>query len=191
MKIRIPCLLLLSICFFSSCNSESKTEATNKNAEMASEKTASGADSFYNGWKNFPNNQEKSNVVQFEVPLDAAIVDSCLTEYRNRLGTNPPNTSQIRFTYSVGFNTTKVQEWLQDADIFNNSDELKMEFGIYSQAAIDLSKQMYPSDPARQIPQSHLNRTTVFMSPYKTGNRSIDPATGNPLPSFNLGSLHP
>ncbi len=184
----VYCLLMLFV--FTSCNS-GKEENDGRNTTDSISVSSSAADDCCKAWKNFPNRFDDKDFLQrFDVPLDVSIVDECIREYRDKLGAEPPDINQVKFTYSVAFDTRKLHDWMC-AGPLEHSDQIKVEFGIYTQAAIDKSIELYPNDPARQIPAGHLNKITVFLSPYSSGNRTANPGTNTLLDPFNLGSLHP
>lgn len=184
----VYCLLMFLI--FASCNSgNDENDGSNTNDSIPV--SSSAADECCKAWKNFPNKFDDKDFLQrFDVPLDVSIVEECIREYRDKLGAEPPNINQVKFTYSVAFDTRKLYDWMC-AGPLEHSDQIKVEFGIYTQAAIDRSRALYQNDPTRHIPPEHLNKITVFISPYSSGSRTANPGTTTLLEPFNLGSLHP
>lgn len=147
-----------------------------------------GADSsFLVGWRNYPN-KALGFKTTLDMPIDAALAEACINEYKNRFGSTR-QTEGVGFTQFVRFDTEKFRDWTTIHTVFERSTMIIVELGIYTRDVYERLRS--DIDVKNDIPESHIGKITVFISPYlKEGIRATK-ADGALINPFNLGSLHP
>ncbi|MEO5909986.1 MAG: hypothetical protein ABIP95_03815 [Pelobium sp.] len=89
----------------------------------------------------------------------------CIKEY-HELMKNLGVDSHAKQTNCVSFNTAKLRDYLNNHDLQNNSDEIKIFFGVY------------PKNIPSDMPDAKPGRLTAIMWPHKGGKPSTKPASG-------------
>ena len=108
--------------------------------------------------------------------------ESCKVAYQTymtELGVNVKTTQ----TNCVSFGSKALQEYFNSNKIFENSDEIRIYFGIY------------PADSPKTYPGVEPGRLTTIIWPYKDGQPATYPigelGEGEPIEPFNVGELQP
>lgn len=116
--------------------------------------------------------------------ITPAFANACKAEYAafmKNLGINV-NKNQ---TNTITFNTAELQAYLQDNNVFENSDEIKVFLGVY------------PEDSPGVYPSTQPGKITAIIWPHKNGQPATflkegnNGASGAPIDPFNVGELSP
>lgn len=192
MKNRSVWLGLLSISSLTACNNNATESSSTSKLDtikpVQEPRRITAVDSaFLFGWNSFANNKSGFKKT-FDIPINPELADECIRAYETAF----QNTQG--FTSAVLFNTAALKDWTVRSGAFDTRNQLfVLQFGIYTQNVIDRLNN--DADPTNNIGLDHLNRITIFISPYQTFTSSTQTrgvnSSNQTIAPFNLGSLHP
>jgi hypothetical protein len=108
--------------------------------------------------------------------------ESCKLEYQTYMTKHGVNVKTAQ-TNCVSFGSKALQDYFANNNIFENSDEIRIYFGIY------------PADSPKIYPGAEPGRLTTIIWPYKDSQPATYPVgelgEGEPIEPYNIGTLQP
>ena len=184
---------LLAVFAAAACNNPGTDSGAKTSAEQNPCGLSAKDSAFIAGWNRFSHKTDSLLDSKKDVPVPRPLADECIAEYKRVYGGTQPVPTSANFTDYVAFNTGNIRKWIEDNDIFNRSNYIVIQFGIYTQNVVT----------TLHLNQHKVGRMTAFISPYlvlPTDATATQPASagtpatrppGGDIDPYNLGSLNP
>ena len=114
----------------------------------------------------------------FNRALPFSAIQSCLNQYKNVYIETDCEKVALGKTEQVTFESEKLIAWLQS----NDSKNVNIEFGVYTEEFVSIVENLFPNEPDL-VNSIQIDRLTVFIVVYDLNNK--------PIEAFNFGDIHP